>query len=71
MDPGLDNLQQKVDASGKGLVDNEKANEQRVSITTSRPLRGQNWTSILRKANLEAPGYQETVEKIKREKDAK
>ena len=71
MDPGLDNLQQKVDASGKGLVDNEKANEQRVSITTSRPLRGQNWTSILGKANLEAPGYQETVEKIKREKDAK
>jgi methionine salvage enolase-phosphatase E1 len=71
MDPGLDNLQQKVDASGKGLVDNEKANEQGVSITTSRPLRGQNWTSILRKANLEAPGYQETVEKIKRGKDAK
>ncbi len=71
MDPDLDDLQQKADTGRKGLVDNKKASKQGVSTITGRPLRGQDWTSILRKINLEAPGYQETVEKIKEEKDAR
>lgn len=67
MDTNLNNLQQEADANRKRLVDNEEASEQRLPGAPGRSVRGQDWTSILRKANLEAPGYRETIEKMKQE----
>lgn len=68
MDSNPNDLQQKVDASRKGLVDNTETRKQGVSAAAGRPIRGQDWTSILRRANLEAPGYLETVEKMKKDR---
>lgn len=67
MDSDLNDLQQKADTNGKKMVDNEETSNQGIPSTAQRPARGQDWTSILRKANLEAPGYRETIEKMKRE----
>lgn len=50
---------------------NKKTSKQTVSksskpvINSSKP-KGINWTEILSKNNLEAPGYHETVESMKK-----
>ena len=48
-------------------MDNEKASDQGIPGSAARPTRGQDWTRILGKAGLEAPGYHETIDKMKRE----
>jgi hypothetical protein len=65
MESNLNNLQQKINANGKELVDNEKAAAPGVPGPAKRSIRGLDWTSILRKAKLESPGYHETIEKMK------
>lgn len=65
MEPSLNNLQQKVNANGEELVDNEETDASGVSTTPERPVRGIDWTTILARLNLESPGYKETVEKMK------
>lgn len=65
MEPSPNNLQQKVDPNGEGLVDNEKTGTPGVSATSGRSSRGIDWTAILSRANLESPGYKETIEKMK------
>lgn len=68
MESNLDDLQQKADTGGEVLVDNEKAGQQGLPSPARRAVRGQDWTSILRKANLEAPNYHETVKKMKEDR---
>lgn len=67
MESSNNDLQQKADENGKGLVDNEKTSNKGLSTDARRPVRGLDWTSILAKAGLESPGYRETVEKMKAE----
>lgn len=54
-------LQSEADTNGKELVDNEKASRQ--GLSSAKP-RGMNWTEILNRYGLEAPGYQETVKEM-------
>jgi hypothetical protein len=65
VDTGNNDLQSKANASGKGVVDNKKANEQGLSSSARRPVRGLDWTFILERAGLESPGYRETIDKMK------
>jgi hypothetical protein len=51
------------------MVDNEKANEQRLPVAAKRPY-GLNWTRLLNEMGLESPGYQETVAKMKAKRQA-
>lgn len=67
MEPNFNDLQSKVDANGKKMVDNQETSVCDLSRSTGRSVRGLDWTSILRKANLESPGYHETVEKMKKD----
>jgi hypothetical protein len=66
MAPSPDNLLSKTDGKGKTLVDNKKANSESVSTTSKRRL-GMNWTEILKRNNLESPGYKETIDQMKKE----
>lgn len=67
MESSDNHLQQKINKNGERLVGNEKANTQRVSADTKRPVRGIDWTEILARNGLESPGYKETIEKMKAE----
>jgi hypothetical protein len=63
MDPNLDNLLSASFENRKKLVGDTKTDRHGLS----RPPRGLNWTQILKDAGLEAPGYHETIEKMKKE----
>lgn len=65
VDTNYNDLQQKVDANGKRVVDNTETDAQGVSTNTKRPARGIDWTSILERNGLESPGYKETITKMK------
>jgi hypothetical protein len=68
MDAGIDDLQQKIDATGESLVDNKETSQQRLAnAPRERKPRGLDWTAILKNAGLETPGYEETIETMKRE----
>jgi hypothetical protein len=67
MEPSNNDLQQKTNENGEGLVDNEKTTIKGVSPNAERPVRGLDWTAILARNGLESPGYAETVEQMRKD----
>lgn len=63
MESNSDFVQHSPNAERKGMVDNEEASMQRVSRIRGRL----NWDAILARVGLEAPGYHETVDQMKKE----
>lgn len=62
MGADTDPLQLQAQSEREGLVDNQETPKQAVPR-----VRGLNWTEILGKSGLEAPGYHETIAKMKKE----
>jgi hypothetical protein len=64
MASGSDDLLPKTGEGGTGLVGNQKASEQGIPAHAGKCY-GMNWTQILDETGLEAPGYHETVRKMR------
>lgn len=62
LEPNTNDLLRAPFAGREALVGDEEACRQEISV----PRRGLNWTEILNKAGLEAPGYQETALAMKK-----
>lgn len=65
MEPSDDDLLPKALERGEELVVYEKAGKQRISGTTGKRY-GMNWSEMLAAADLESPGYHETIDKMRR-----
>jgi hypothetical protein len=63
---GPDGLLPASNQRGKTLVDNEKTGKQGLPIAPGRAY-GMNWTRILADQQLESPGYQETLLRMRKE----
>jgi hypothetical protein len=64
MAPGPDDLLSETDKGGERLVGDQEADKQGISVHPGKCY-GMNWTQILDETGLEAPGYHETVRKMR------
>lgn len=64
MASGADDLLPETDKRGESLVDHQKAGKQGIP-THAGKCYGMNWTQILEKTGLEAPGYHKTVREMR------
>lgn len=66
MAASADDLLPTTDQRGEVLVDNKETGKQGLPVAPGRAY-GMSWTRILAEEGLESPGYQETIQRMRKE----